>query len=85
MWVPRSAEELEKATTRGDLEETHTFDGKALPGKNKDIAIDVCAMTVQQAYEWDASLREERRWIRRRGVRRRAGARGRSWPLSDLP
>jgi len=38
MWVPRSAEELEKATTRGDLEETHTFDGKALPGKNKDIS-----------------------------------------------
>lgn len=49
MWIPKSAAEVEEAARRGDLEETHTFDGKlALPTskKNRDLAIDVCAMTV---------------------------------------
>jgi hypothetical protein len=46
MWVPRDVQEIEDAIAAGRLEETHTFDGKALPGRNKDIAIDVCAMTV---------------------------------------
>jgi hypothetical protein len=49
MWVPRSAAEVEEAAGRGDLEETHTFDAKArLPvaKKNHDLAVDVCAMTV---------------------------------------
>jgi hypothetical protein len=49
VWVPSSAAEVEEAAQRGDLEETTTFDGKAaLPTakKNKDLAVDVCAMTV---------------------------------------
>jgi hypothetical protein len=49
MWIPTSAADVEKAARRGDLEETHTFDGKLAlppPKKNKDVAVDVCAMTV---------------------------------------
>jgi hypothetical protein len=46
MWLPRDVDEIDAAVTDGQLEETHTFDGKALPGRNKDIAIDICAMTV---------------------------------------
>jgi hypothetical protein len=49
MWIPQSAAEVEQAATRGDLEETHTFDAKvALPGpkKNRDLAEDVAAMAV---------------------------------------
>jgi Schlafen, AlbA_2 len=49
MWISKSASEIEAAAERGDLEETHTLDAKvALPGskKNKDLAVDVCAMTV---------------------------------------
>jgi hypothetical protein len=48
MWMPESATEVEQAVADGRLEETHTFDGKALPGRNKDIAIDVCAMTPDE-------------------------------------
>ena len=49
MWVPKSAAELESAARSGNLEETHTFEAKReLPQakKNVDVAIDVCAMTV---------------------------------------
>lgn len=45
MWLPETAAEVEAALAGGQLEETHTFDGKLLPGKNPDIAVDVCAMT----------------------------------------
>lgn len=48
MWTPATAAEVEDAL-RGDLEETHTFDAKlAMPDskKNHDLAVDVCAMTV---------------------------------------
>ncbi len=44
MW--ESAAEVEQALAQGHLEETHVFDGKRLPGQNKAIAVDVCAMTV---------------------------------------
>ena len=37
---------MDEALVDGRLEETHVFDGKRLPGQNKDIAVDVCAMTV---------------------------------------
>lgn len=50
MWVPRDAQEVEEVLSRGDLEETASFDGKlALPApkKNIDIAIDVAAMTTE--------------------------------------
>jgi hypothetical protein len=50
MWLPRDVDEIEAAVANGQLEETHTFDGKALPTqsptRNRDIAVDVCAMTV---------------------------------------
>jgi hypothetical protein len=47
MWVPpRDVQEVEDAIAAGRLEETHGLDGKALPGRNRNIAIDVCAMTV---------------------------------------
>ena len=46
MWSPRDVQEIEVALAGRRLEETHTFDGKALPGRNKDIAIDACAMTI---------------------------------------
>jgi hypothetical protein len=49
MWIPKTAAEVEEAAARGDLEETHTFDAKsALPAakKNRDLAVDVDAMTV---------------------------------------
>lgn len=45
MWVPASADEVEAAIAARRLEETHTFDAKAIPGRNRDIAIDVRAMT----------------------------------------
>jgi hypothetical protein len=44
LWIPRSAAEIEDAAQRGDLEETHTFDGKEAlptPKKNRDLAVDV--------------------------------------------
>jgi hypothetical protein len=47
MWIPESAAELEQALAQGGLEETATFDGKRELGKSEDIAVDVCAMTVQ--------------------------------------
>jgi hypothetical protein len=49
MWIPKSADEVQDAATRGDLEETHTFDAKRAlptPKKNHDVAVDVDAMTV---------------------------------------
>lgn len=49
MWVPRSEQDIEQAIDAGTLRETQTFDAKAqLPatGKNKDLARDICAMTV---------------------------------------
>lgn len=45
MWPPRTAADVDLAVENG-LEESHSFDAKLLPAKNKDIAIDVCAMTV---------------------------------------
>ena len=49
MWVPRSESEIASAVAGVGLRETATFDAKAqLPprGRNKDLAKDVCAMTV---------------------------------------
>jgi hypothetical protein len=49
VWVPESAEAIETAAQRGDLEETHTFDAKGELSprkKNRDLAEDVAAMTV---------------------------------------
>ena len=49
MWVPHSEEELKRAVAAGTVRETGTFDAKAaMPaqGKNKDLARDICAMTV---------------------------------------
>jgi hypothetical protein len=47
MWIPESAAEVERALEGEGLEETASFDGKRELGKNEDIAVDVCAMTVQ--------------------------------------
>ncbi len=49
MWAPPTAAELIAAAEAGNLRETTTFDAKAaLPQqkKNRDLAEDVCAMTV---------------------------------------
>lgn len=49
MWVPTSETELRQALATGTLRETATFEAKsALPpaGKNRDLAKDICAMTV---------------------------------------
>lgn len=49
MWVPRSEAEIQKAIGAGTVRETATFDAKvAMPtaGRNKDLARDICAMTV---------------------------------------
>jgi hypothetical protein len=47
MWMTVNAAEVVQAVSVGSLEETQAFDAKRdLPGKNLDIAIDVCAMTV---------------------------------------
>lgn len=47
MWIPESAEAIERAVNSRTVEEGPTFDAKAslpAPGKNKDIAKDVAAM-----------------------------------------
>lgn len=49
MWTPLGATELEHAAQAGELRETTTFDAKVAlpqPRKNRDLAEDVCAMTV---------------------------------------
>jgi hypothetical protein len=49
MWIPASEEELLAALAEGVVRESPYFDAKeALPraGKNKDLAKDICAMTV---------------------------------------
>ncbi len=49
MWVPSSEAELLAALREGLLRESPTFDAKEAlprPGKNKDLAKDICAMTV---------------------------------------
>ena len=46
MWVPKTVDELIEQVTTGDLQETAIFDAKQLPSKNKDIAIDVAAMST---------------------------------------
>lgn len=46
MWLPESADEIERLAGEGSLEETHHFDAKAVPGVGRDVAVDVCAMTV---------------------------------------
>lgn len=46
MWVPASAGEVEAAVAGAWLVETATFDAKREVGRSKDVAIDVCAMTV---------------------------------------
>ncbi len=46
MWIPKSEQDIEQAIAAGTLIETLTFDAKALPGKSKDIAKDIAAMTV---------------------------------------
>lgn len=45
VWLPDSAEDIERLAREGSLEETHHFDAKELPGRNPDVAVDVCAMT----------------------------------------
>lgn len=50
MWVPRTEAEIVAAVQGGTLRETSRFDAKAeLPpaGRNKDLAKDICAMTVE--------------------------------------
>lgn len=50
MWIPSSTAEIERALSSGSLVETATFDGKKeLPGKkkNKDVAVDVAAMSTE--------------------------------------
>jgi hypothetical protein len=49
MWIPESAEQIERAARAGELPETPAFDAKReLPGKGKsvDLAIDVAAMAT---------------------------------------
>lgn len=49
MWIPRTEAEIRQAIEAGTVRETATLDAKAaLPpkGKNKDLARDLCAMTV---------------------------------------
>lgn len=49
MWVPRTEDEIKAAMANGVVRESATFDAKAaLPakGKNKDLARDICAMTI---------------------------------------
>lgn len=49
MWVPTNESELLHAIQQGVVRESRSFDAKAAlprPGKNKDLAKDICAMTV---------------------------------------
>ena len=50
MWIPSSAEEIDRSARAGDLEETSSFDAKrelpATAKKNADLAVDVAAMTT---------------------------------------
>lgn len=49
MWVPTTESEIQLALEQGTVRETAIFDAKtALPasGRNKDLARDICAMTV---------------------------------------
>lgn len=49
MWIPKDAEEIDRAARAGDLPETPSFDAKAeLPRKSKnvDLATDVAAMAT---------------------------------------
>lgn len=49
MWIPTSAEQVERAALTKELEETSTFDAKAdlpLPKKNASLAVDVAAMAT---------------------------------------
>lgn len=46
MWVPDSADEVRERLASGDLAETATFDAKEGAPKSPDLAVDVCAMTV---------------------------------------
>jgi hypothetical protein len=49
MWIPTSEGEIMRWLTAGSVSETATFDAKQQlppPGKNKDLARDLCAMTV---------------------------------------
>ncbi len=44
MWIPKSADEIERVVTARELHETSTLDAKRELGKSKDIARDVAAM-----------------------------------------
>ncbi len=44
MWIPKSADEIERAVVARELHESSTFDAKRELGKSKDIARDVAAM-----------------------------------------
>src|SRR3954451_22974890 len=49
MWIPRAEAELKQALQNGTLRETATFEAKSElppPGKNRDLAKDICAVTV---------------------------------------
>jgi hypothetical protein len=49
MWIPKDAEEIERAARAGDLSETPSFDAKVAlprPNKNADLATDVAAMST---------------------------------------
>jgi len=47
MWIPGSAAELEAALVGDGIEESAIFDGKRELSKNEDLAVDICAMTVE--------------------------------------
>jgi hypothetical protein len=49
VWIPRTEAEIKAAIGNGIIRESATFDAKVAPpakGKNKDLARDICAMTV---------------------------------------
>jgi hypothetical protein len=46
MWIPASADELERAARSGRLVEKKRFEAKREVGRNKDVAIDVNAMAL---------------------------------------
>src|SRR5688572_265491 len=49
VWLPTSEDEIKAAIENRVVRESSTFDAKAAPpakGKNKDLARDICAITV---------------------------------------
>jgi hypothetical protein len=66
MWIPASEEELKAAIAAGNLRETASFEAKQqLPEKKKniDIAIDICAMTVNGGVIMYGLSQDDDGWI----------------------